>query len=73
MEAVSNTTEKNRARLAQSGAPLRAVYLSTAASPPPMYSSEAALSPPNPLSPCSCGKGTACHGKRGFKEKGIVG
>ena len=35
-----------------------------------MYSSEAALSPPNPLSPCSC---VACHGKRGFKEKGIVG
>ena len=52
---------------AQSGAPLRAVYLSTAASPPPVYSSEAALSPPNPLSPCSC---SACHGKRGLKEKG---
>ena len=48
---------------ARSGAPLRTrgaprghplLCLSAAASPTPVYSSEAALSPPNPLSPCSC-------------------
>ena len=56
---------------AQSGAPLRA--------PLPVCSGLASAyilqrgrpSPPNPLSPCSCGKGTACHGGRGLKEKGI--
>ena len=61
---------------AQSGAPLRSrgakrghplLYLSAAASHTPVCSSEAALSPPNPLSPCSCGKGTACHGERGVQ------
>ena len=54
---------------AQSGAPLR--------TPLPVCSGLASAcilqrgrpSPPNPLSPCSCGKDTACHGERGVQGK----